>query len=283
MTTTGKIDSSVWSADEVADFIRMGGYSGNPQADGSARPPFWVLDPVDGTKGFLRRGQYAVGLAYISRGTVSLAVIGCPNLPYPALIGGHVPGSLASAEPGAAAQEAPAADVSVRVGTLCSALAGGGAFQEALDPTCEETASAPMRLRVSNLLPASPDFLVTQSFDRSASDAVAGDSLRTSLSVVSATLRLDSMVKYCLVARGEASLYFRLLAATYRECIWDHAPGSLLVTEAGGVCSDVFGAALDFSHGQRLTQNIGVIGCNRAAHAAVLNALKETLPEYGGR
>ena len=91
------------------------------------------------------------------------------------------------------------------------------------------------------------------------------------------------MVKYCLVARGEAAAYFRLLGGSYRECIWDHAPGSLLVAEAGGVVSDVNGAALDFRHGQRLTNNVGIIASNGTAHAAILAALRETLPGDGGR
>ena len=41
----------------------------------------WTLDPIDGTKGFLRGGQYAVCLALIVDGQVVLGVIGCPNLP----------------------------------------------------------------------------------------------------------------------------------------------------------------------------------------------------------
>jgi 3'(2'), 5'-bisphosphate nucleotidase len=42
----------------------------------------WTLDPIDGTKGFLRGGQYAVCLALIVDAQVQLGVIGCPNLPY---------------------------------------------------------------------------------------------------------------------------------------------------------------------------------------------------------
>jgi len=41
---------------------------------------FWVLDPVDGTKGYLRGGQYAVALALIENGKVAMGVLGCPNL-----------------------------------------------------------------------------------------------------------------------------------------------------------------------------------------------------------
>lgn len=41
----------------------------------------WTLDPIDGTKGFLRGEQYAVCLALIIDAEVKLGVIGCPNLP----------------------------------------------------------------------------------------------------------------------------------------------------------------------------------------------------------
>jgi HAL2 family 3'(2'),5'-bisphosphate nucleotidase len=269
--------SAAWSVEEVVAAVGIGGYPGARVADGSSCPPFWVLDPVDGTKGFLRRGQYAVGLAYVSCGSVSLAVIGCPNLPYPALVGGHVPGSMAAVQP-AAVQAAAHADAAVRIGTLCSALAGGGAFQEPLEPTFTEEVAGPTRLHVSSAHPSSPSFHVAQSFERTESDAAASAHLCASLSIVASPLLLDSMVKYCLVARGEAAAYFRLLGGTYRECIWDHAPGSLLVTEAGGVSSDVHGEALDFSHGQRLSKNVGIVASNGTAHTAILAALRGTLP-----
>lgn len=42
---------------------------------------FWVLDPVDGTLGFVRGNQYAVALALIEDGKVVLGVLGCPNYP----------------------------------------------------------------------------------------------------------------------------------------------------------------------------------------------------------
>lgn len=41
----------------------------------------WALDPIDGTKGFLRKGQYAVCLALLQDGKPVLGVMGCPNLP----------------------------------------------------------------------------------------------------------------------------------------------------------------------------------------------------------
>src|SRR5690606_7196762 len=63
-------------ADAVLDWIALGGGDGR-----SAR--YWTLDPIDGTKGFLRGDQYAIALALIERGEVVLGVLGCPNLPNP--------------------------------------------------------------------------------------------------------------------------------------------------------------------------------------------------------
>jgi fructose-1,6-bisphosphatase/inositol monophosphatase family enzyme len=41
----------------------------------------WVLDPIDGTKGFVRGAQFAVALALLDGGAPVLGVLGCPTLP----------------------------------------------------------------------------------------------------------------------------------------------------------------------------------------------------------
>jgi 3'(2'), 5'-bisphosphate nucleotidase/inositol polyphosphate 1-phosphatase len=41
----------------------------------------WVLDPIDGTRGFVGGRQYAVCLGLLQEGRVVLGVLGCPNLP----------------------------------------------------------------------------------------------------------------------------------------------------------------------------------------------------------
>ncbi len=65
------VDSS-----EVLDWIALG----SAAATGDR---YWTLDPIDGTKGFLRGDQYAIALALIEEGEVVLGVLGCPNLPNP--------------------------------------------------------------------------------------------------------------------------------------------------------------------------------------------------------
>lgn len=49
-------------------------------SEGGPKGRHWALDPIDGTKGFLRGGQYAVCLGLIEDGEVVLGVMGCPNL-----------------------------------------------------------------------------------------------------------------------------------------------------------------------------------------------------------
>ena len=41
---------------------------------------YWTLDPIDGTKGFLRGQQYAIALACLDDRVVTIGVLGCPNL-----------------------------------------------------------------------------------------------------------------------------------------------------------------------------------------------------------
>jgi 3'(2'), 5'-bisphosphate nucleotidase len=63
------------TANSLPDIIDQGSLT---IPDGLTR--FWTLDPVDGTKGFLRKEQYAVCLSLVENGQVVLSCIGCPNL-----------------------------------------------------------------------------------------------------------------------------------------------------------------------------------------------------------
>ena len=95
------------------------------------------------------------------------------------------------------------------------------------------------------------------------------------LGITAAPARLDSQAKYAVVARGDADIYLRLPTRPgYVEKIWDHAAGSLVVTEAGGIVTDVAGLPLAFHHGSTIQNNRGVVVTNGPLHAAVLAALE---------
>ncbi len=215
---------------------------GGAKADTSR---FWTLDPIDGTKGFLRNEQYAVALALIVDGRVEVAALACPNLPV---------------EPGG----------SWPVGALFTAVRGVGAFVQPL-----EGDEPPRSIRVSAKEdPASARFCESVESGHSAhGDAAA---IATKLGLRAEPVRLDSQAKYGVVARGEAEVYLRLpTRADYREKIWDHAAGWLVVSEAGGRVTDVDGQALEFTHGRTLAANRGVIATNGRLHGALLEAVRQ--------
>ena len=70
-----KIGGPIKSADAMLSAIDAG------NSEGGRKGRIWALDPIDGTKGFLRGGQYAVCLGLLVDGIPTVGVIGCPNLP----------------------------------------------------------------------------------------------------------------------------------------------------------------------------------------------------------
>ncbi|CAG8752541.1 2375_t:CDS:2, partial [Dentiscutata heterogama] len=73
---------------------------------------------------------------------------------------------------------------------------------------------------------------------------------------------------------GDVNFYLRLpYDVNYEEKIWDHAPGSLLVTEAGGIVTNIDNEPLDFSLGRTLGKvNKGFVVTSSKIHEQVIDA-----------
>jgi 3'(2'), 5'-bisphosphate nucleotidase len=205
---------------------------------------YWTLDPIDGTKGFLRREQYAVALGLIEGGDVVAGVLGCPNLP----------------------------DGAGGTGVLFAAVRGQGTR---VFPLWAGGEAAGRAVRVAQIAsPAGARFC--ESVEAEHSDQSESAKIAARLGITAPPLRMDSQCKYGAVARGDASIYLRMpTRADYREKIWDHAAGKLVVEEAGGTVTDVNGRALDFRHGRSLAQNSGVVATVGGIHARVIDAVRE--------
>jgi 3'(2'), 5'-bisphosphate nucleotidase len=240
------------------------GWIDRGQADPVAR--FWTLDPIDGTKGFLRGEQYAIALALIVGGRVQVGALACPNLtpdPSPERGGEHV-SPFPTREGGQGVRLGQAG------GVVFVTVRGQGAAMLPLD------GDGPSRpIHVAPLAdPAGARFV--ESFEPAHADQAAHRALARALGITCPALRMDSQAKYGVVARGEAAIYLRLPSPQtpdYREKIWDHAAGVLLVEEAGGRVTDARGADLDFGAGRTLSRNRGVIVSNGRFHEAILSAL----------
>ncbi len=197
---------------------------------------FWTLDPIDGTKGFLRGDQYAVALALVVHGRVEVAALACPNLN---------DGAVFAAQQGEGAFRLPIFGESEPTPVCVSGVSSGAEAR-----FCESVESA----------------------HSSHSDAAA---VADYLGIVKEPLRIDSQAKYGVVARGDAEIYLRLTKHTgYVEKIWDHAAGALVMEEAGGRVTDLNGRQLDFSRGIRLDRNVGIVATNGRIHDLVLEALE---------
>jgi len=67
--------ASPLTSDDVLNAIDRGKSEGGPKGR------HWILDPIGGTRGFIRGEQYAIGLALLVEGKVVLGVMACPKLP----------------------------------------------------------------------------------------------------------------------------------------------------------------------------------------------------------
>lgn len=223
----------------ILDAIDRGTYEGGPEGR------HFTLDPIDGTKGFLRLDQYAVALALIDEGEVVMGVLGCPNL--------------------------PVADGADARGCLFAAHKGGGATMCTLDDPTER----PVRV---DRPAAMADARICESVEKAHTNQSHSGQVAEKLGIAAEPYRIDSQCKYAAVARGDAQIYLRLPTKPgYVERIWDHAAGWAVVTEAGGTVTDVFGAPLNFGRGRGLEDNKGVITTCGGIHDEVVAAVREVL------
>jgi len=218
---------------EICDCIDLG----RAEPNGT----YWTLDPIDGTKGFLRGEQFAIALALIQGGQVRLGILGCPNLP-------------------------PASG-----GTLFWAGRGQGSWKV----PARGGSAEPIRVSAKTD-PRQMKFV--ESYESSHSDKDTQLKISRLLQISNPPEQMDSQVKYGIVAEGDADIYLRIpnpATPNYREKIWDHAAGSLIVEEAGGTVSDIEGKKLDFSAGKTLRHNCGILASNGRIHSRVLEIIAE--------
>lgn len=164
----------------------------------------WTLDPIDGTKGFLRGEQYAVCLALLVDARVELGILGCPNLPI------TVPPTSSPTDPDSGDK-----------GALFVAVRGQGAHQLPLSPSAP---NVPLQLHMPRLSLHDLSFFESVEKAHAALDTNARVAAR--LGVRAAPVRMDSQAKYAALTRGDGGggVYLRLPVARgsggYQEKIW---------------------------------------------------------------
>ncbi len=200
----------------------------------------WTLDPIDGTKGFLRGGQYAVCLALLIDARVELGVIGCPNLPSNP---SPSPSSHQSTSTNTSGSSTKASANLGGTGALFVAVRGHGAHQLPLlppSPSPSPSSTSPgsafdnnaphhrIPLNMPRLALHELSFLESVEKAHAALDTNAR--IAAHLGVCAEPMRMDSQAKYAALVRGDGGggVYLRLPVAGggrggaggYQEKIW---------------------------------------------------------------
>jgi 3'(2'), 5'-bisphosphate nucleotidase len=221
---------------EIARLLSSG------QFDGRARDveDVWVLDPIDGTQGFVDHQHWCPCLALLRRGEPVFASNGHPTL---------------------------------AGGVLLSAVAGEGCWSYPLDAGDE---GEPTRCSIGQDLPAA-DAVVRVVAPSRATDKqkAARRAVGEATGRPCALVQADSQAKYGLVILGEADIAYSRRGGGPGNYIWDHAGAVLLAREAGAWIGDVDEGPIECGLGRRLVANSAVICAARGLGPAVARLLAE--------
>jgi 3'(2'), 5'-bisphosphate nucleotidase len=249
-----------WKESELFTTIDKGEYDAVDTSD----QRIWVLDPVDGTKGFMRGEHYCIALALLQSGKPQLSVLGCPNLSLSRVIQGR---------------EINKIEETIMINGVNVFLPSSGCVFFAVDKRGAFARSSGMNLNGALEVSVSSkttteDLILCESVEATHGDRKVTTKVYDNMKLKHDYVRLDGQCKYCVVGSGAADGNMRLPPAGYIEKIWDHAPGSHFVTEAGGKVTDLNGNVLDFSKGRFLNEQVhSIVATNGLLHEPLVNAI----------
>ncbi|GER31633.1 3'(2'),5'-bisphosphate nucleotidase 1 [Striga asiatica] len=224
---------------------------------------FWAL-------GFLCGDQYAIALSLIENGVPVVGVLGCPNYPVDKRWLGYSNGYRRIVS--------QLADSGCGDGgcVIYARRGGGGSWMQPLVGQGRELVwpGRASRVRVSRVNePGLATFCEPVEKGNLSHSFTAG--LAHSVGLRNQPLRVYSMVKYAAIARGDAEIFMKFARSGYKEKIWDHAAGVVIIQEAGGVVTDAGGHPLCFSKGKYLEGlDRGIIACSgERLHDKIIRAV----------
>lgn len=183
----------------------------------------WVIDPIDGTKEWIKGGEYCVAIACLDQGQIVLSLLICPEW---ALFPSHK-------------------------GTMFIAQKNQGAWGYSLDLSCRQ------KIVLDQKTPKFSWLLDETQIEQH---------------------KISSQIKYASVALHKQLYAIRIPQKSRQtEKVWDHAAGSLIVQEAGGVVSDFRGQPLNCTPPLFLNANYGILV---ASHPTVHQKLLEWTQRY---
>lgn len=262
---------------DVLEAIDRGGK--NAIVYGTRPATYWVLDPIDGTKGFLKGSEalYVVGLALVVEGDIVLGVMGCPNWKEASSYNSTIDVQGSESVPS-------------RSGILMVAHVGCGTWARQLSDLMGVSAKVPngwTRCFVDgcHIVPKArfciSDSQTWESVPLSAFFSATSDADGVSdKEILLLPTCCGSLCKYLMVASGRASVFILRARAQTLIKVWDHAVGIICVHEAGGKVTDWNGSDIDLAADQverRIVfPSMGVLVTNGTIHNQILEMISST-------
>ncbi|MEL6149239.1 MAG: inositol monophosphatase family protein [Chloroflexota bacterium] len=202
----------------------------------------WVIDPIDGTVGFVNGRYYAICVGVMHDLVPLEAVVGLPRSPI------DTDGTIIFTD-----------------GETVTAMGMDGDNRRGVQASQRG---------------ATDEILIVDSIKLSEPEAAEAKRVRMAARIDGARMELyDSQLKYAMIAAGYGDVFVRLPRDTQADPhkIWDHASGAALLRAAGGKITDVMGMPLDFSQGTTLP-HLGFVATNgnEELHGRIVAALQET-------
>ncbi|XP_047325945.1 putative PAP-specific phosphatase, mitochondrial isoform X2 [Impatiens glandulifera] len=237
---------------------------------GTKPATYWVLDPIDGTKGFVMGGDalYVVGLALVVDGEVVGGIMGCPN---------WQDENISNSETGLLSERGIVMVAHVGCGTWRKKLFGmGRSATEA--PSYWSRCYVDKYSLIHQAHFCTSDNQTWESLPLTASlDATTNPESTNENKVLFLTACCGSLFKYLMVASGRATVFIMRARAQVVIKSWDHAVGMICVHEAGGKVTDWRGGQIDLAADEVerriLYPGGGFLATNGLLHSEVLQMI----------
>ncbi|GMK56022.1 hypothetical protein CspeluHIS016_0210780 [Cutaneotrichosporon spelunceum] len=222
---------------------------------------FWVFDPIDGTKAFIRGQNYAINVCLMSGGKQAMSCVGIPM--------------LSPTHTGPINNDTTDSEGSIMIATL-----GGGVY---IRPLAGSPDLPPRRLprRTADASTRLTAVTCVEGTDSAVPGLNTKVAARLGITYPGNDL-LAWVLRWAVCGLGAADCTVWVYRKRERRGkIWDHAGAILLFEEAGGKVSDVHGRPIDFMAGRTMTGNFGFVGALEGVHGHVLATVQDIVKEEG--
>ncbi len=203
----------------------------------------WMLDPIDGTKGYLGGRYYAIALGYFVDGAPRFGAMAVPHSPNTTPLG--IDNALAFAIHGK--------------GTWIAKISESGDLDFEPLKTAQGGYTKPYRVAVS------------LAHGGNTASAFAPGEIEP--------VKMDSQAKYLAVAANEIDAYVRRSRDDGgTDVTWDHMPGWLIASEAGCTVCQFDGAPFNVAPEAVIRFNGGLV-CHRGPASGVLSEMIQGLTQ----